>query len=110
MAEPKAPKQLEALSYPVLAEVMLKAPSRDLLSRFVCLDQDLETADYALDDESDSSVARQLSDGLRAGREAYLMTARSAIPVADSIRGFYKEIGEECPYIGYISASRGRSF
>jgi hypothetical protein len=37
---------------------------------------------------------------------AYLVTAYSGVPVADSIRGFYDELGEEAPFISHIHARR----
>lgn len=42
--------------------------------------------------------------------EVYLVTARSAIPTADAIRGFYQEMGLKCPPVGYITADRDLAF
>lgn len=39
--------------------------------------------------------------------EAYLVTAYSAIPVADSIRGFYQELGVDQPLVDYVLAQKG---
>ncbi len=38
--------------------------------------------------------------------DAFLLTARSAVPVADAVRGYYAELGLQAPYIGYIRANR----
>lgn len=36
--------------------------------------------------------------------EAVLCTANSAVPVADAVRGFYEELGQPTPLLGYIRA------
>jgi hypothetical protein len=38
--------------------------------------------------------------------DAYLVTAYSAVPVADAIRGYHDTLGLDPPYIGYIMANR----
>jgi hypothetical protein len=39
--------------------------------------------------------------------EAYLVTAYSAIPVADAIRGFYQELGVDQPLVDYVRPPKG---
>jgi len=39
----------------------------------------------------------------------YLFTANSAVPLADTIRGFYEGLGQPEPQIGYIRANRQAS-
>lgn len=38
--------------------------------------------------------------------DVFLVTANSAIPIADSIRGFYEVLGIEPPLVGYININR----
>jgi len=38
--------------------------------------------------------------------EVFALTANSAVPVADAIRGWYDEIGEEQPELTYVRANR----
>jgi hypothetical protein len=48
------------------------------------------------------SFAEQMANANRVQAGAMLVTAVSAIPVADSIRGFYAEAGGSTPVIDYI--------
>lgn len=58
--------------------------------------------------DEDISLTRQLSDAYSRmdSQGAFIVTANSAIPVADSIRGFYDELGQPCPQIGFVKADR----
>jgi hypothetical protein len=55
----------------------------------------------------DTSFARQMAELVIGdlAPEAYLVTANSAIPVADSIRGFFEELGQTSPPIYPINAN-----
>lgn len=66
---------------------------------------------------TDFSLTRQLSEinddpsgstgeATSAAPQAYLMTAYSAIPIADAIRGFHEEEGAETPVLSYVRANR----
>jgi hypothetical protein len=56
------------------------------------------------------SFATQIKDTFtKHGPEAYLVTAYSAIPIADSIRGFYEELGIDQPLVDYVLAPKGLS-
>jgi hypothetical protein len=59
---------------------------------------------YGHDEEF--SFVSQLAAAAKTQPSAFLLTANSAIPVADSIRGFYDELGIEAPLIDYIYAPR----
>jgi len=41
--------------------------------------------------------------------DAFLLTAYSAVPIADSIRGFYDTIGESVPTLHYVHANTANS-
>ncbi|HSH18433.1 MAG TPA: hypothetical protein VK978_03540 [Candidatus Saccharimonadales bacterium] len=55
------------------------------------------------------SFSDQIAEISKQSPEAYLVTANSAVPVADSIRGYYDTLGIRAPYIGYIRADRETS-
>ena len=57
---------------------------------------------YARDDRF--SFVRQMVAAVNTQPSAFLLTANSAVPVADSIRGFYDELGIEVPLIDYVYA------
>jgi hypothetical protein len=48
------------------------------------------------------SFARQIVEAAATQPTAFLLTANSAVPVADSIRGYYDELGVAKPVIDYI--------
>lgn len=52
--------------------------------------------------EQHYSFASQMAAAVATDPTAFLLTANSAVPVADSIRGFYEELGAELPVIDYI--------
>jgi adenine/guanine phosphoribosyltransferase-like PRPP-binding protein len=52
------------------------------------------------------SFVSQMATALNTQPSAFLLTANSAVPVADSIRGFYDELGVEAPLVDYILAPR----
>lgn len=52
------------------------------------------------------SFAEQMSAAYRRKPSAVLVTALSAIPVADSVRGFYAESGAPTPIVDYIRPIR----
>ncbi len=56
----------------------------------------------------DATFSRQMHDILQkpAECEAFLVTAMSGIPVADSVRGYYEALGRETPLISYVAADR----
>src|SRR5687768_15335585 len=56
----------------------------------------------------DRSFARQMKDIVDGEfqPDAYFVTANSAIPVADSIRGFYAELGEDSPPVYDLTADQ----
>lgn len=51
---------------------------------------------------SSYSFPDQMARAYRNGAAAFLVTANSAVPLADSIRGFYSELDAELPVINYI--------
>ncbi len=48
------------------------------------------------------SFAQQMTTALEYRPNAILFTARSAVPLADSVRGFYDEAGITLPLLSYI--------
>lgn len=87
-------------------------PSIDTRAKLVEVD---ETPQFTLTGEYDGSLSRQLGGlhfapqsvhpSLASPPEVILMTAFSAIPVADAIRGFYEELDAITPLLGHIQAS-----
>lgn len=66
-----------------------------------------EVRDLMLSD-SHYSFSAQIQDTYsKYEPEAYLVTAYSAIPVADAIRGFYRELGVDQPLIDYVRPPKG---
>jgi len=41
--------------------------------------------------------------------DAYLLTAYSAVPIADSLRGFYASLGQQVPQLHYVRADTSTS-
>lgn len=54
----------------------------------------------------DISLARQLSEVSQQAPSAFLFTAKSAIPVADAVRGYYEAKGIEAPLLSSIKPSK----
>lgn len=60
--------------------------------------------------EFDASFSRQLRTVLADRQpDMFVFTAYSAIPVADSVRGYYEALGVPCPRLGTVLAQRDHS-
>lgn len=56
------------------------------------------------------SFTQQMAKAVGSDPTAFLVTANSAIPIADSIRGFYEELDADLPVIDYIRVPRHSLF
>ncbi|HEX8182090.1 MAG TPA: phosphoribosyltransferase [Candidatus Saccharimonadales bacterium] len=70
-------------------------------------DRMLKPFDY--DDDTivnpDETFTSQMQNALEGGTvDCYVVTANSAIPVADTVRGFYEEMGQTSPPIEFVRA------
>jgi hypothetical protein len=56
------------------------------------------------------SFTKQMLNVHGTGPTAFLVTAKSATPIADSVRGFYEELGQDIPVLDYIRVPRYTPF
>lgn len=64
--------------------------------------EDLPTISDLMLSDWEYSFANQLHKQYQEGQQAFVVTANSAIPIADSVRGFYEEAGVYCPLINFV--------
>jgi hypothetical protein len=86
---PNTPKKLEPASYEDVFHLMVNGAPREF-------------------DDGTPSIPLSFTDNMALMRatnpHVFLFTANSAIPVADSVRGYYEERGEPIPELGIIKA------
>jgi hypothetical protein len=105
----RAPKEFGVHSIDAVGHLMTRVINPGLLSGFV--PNDAPQSRPALELDHDYSFARQMATALAqaAKPDGFVVTAYSAIPVADAVRGFYDELGQPCPDIQYVNANSQNS-
>ena len=83
------PKKLEPASYDDVFHLMVHGPPREFNDG---------TPSIPLSFKDNMALMRAIDPNI------FLFTANSGIPVADSVRGYYEELGEPVPELGIIKA------
>ncbi len=109
-----SPKLLTEVSYEAVSDYMLGYTDPKLPSAAAIMPDAIGASNRAMPNNMmfDRTFVRQMNslyrstDGLEGllPPSAIVVTANSAVPVADAVRGFYEEVGETTPLIIYIKA------